>query len=395
MDLSTIPVNNKVAHGVRRVEIDYSHWWEQAKTLIDLGDGKPQQPQRTSPGTLASRRDRCVSMAPEASPSKSSHRLSAVSGSETETEESYSSVRNSMSSRPGGLLLRGMTEGGKETRKGLSRMPSASSIETEASVGARQREMLRGVLAPAIKGASLPSRGPPSPRPGLAVLAQVEPDLQEQPRSPPLTSPTKRPPFALQYPSSSTSIRQKPNSNRRVSRVGVSGIREFLLRLRTRATQELANSVGSLPPSSDLTSAPSSIISAPPRRSVSDPSTRPSTPSHSRRPTPSSLLQHVAASASESSSRGRSHSSSSEEDWDAELSPPRNSLIEIDNPSSPSSSSLRRGRTVSAGRPSTPSTARTEMMMLTTENMPQLLDKVKEVQENCENCIDILKGLTL
>ena len=392
MDLSAIPVNSKVSQGIRRVELDYSQWWEQAKTLVDLGDGKPQQAQRTSPGTLASRRDRCVSMAPESSPSKSSQRLSAVSGSETETEETYSLVLNSMSSRPGGLL-RSLTEGGKETRPGIPRMPSASSIETEASVGARQREMLRGVLAPALKGASLPSRGPPSPRTGLAALAQVETNLEDPPRTPPLTSPTKRPPFSLQYPSSSTSIRQKPNNNRRVSRVGVSGIREFLLRLRTRATQELANSVGSLPPSSDSTPAPSSIISAPPRRSVSDPSTRPTTPSHSRRPTPSSLLQHVAASASESSSRHRSHSTSSEEDWDADMSPPRNSLIEIDHPSS--SSSLRRGRTVSAGRPSTPGTARKEMMILTTDNMPQLLDKVKEVQEKCENCIDILKGLTL
>jgi hypothetical protein len=35
------------------------------------------------------------------------------------------------------------------------------------------------------------------------------------------------------------------------------------------------------------------------------------------------------------------------------------------------------------------------MMILTTENMPQLLEKVKEVQEKCETCIDLLKGLTL
>ncbi|GAA6023727.1 hypothetical protein JCM11491_002682 [Sporobolomyces phaffii] len=388
IDVSTALANGPTTQGVRRVELDYSHWWEQARTLIDLGDGKPREPQRTSPGTLASRRDRCVSMAAESftsahdiDPDNSSLDASGPSQSATDFQSLAAN-------------------GGANTRKGLPRVPSASSIETEASVGARQREMLRGVLAPSSKGASLPSRGPPSPRPGLAVLAPpvpplAGPDLPPPPRAP---SPPKRAPFNHQTPSSATSTRPTSNASRRVSRAGVSGIREFLLRLRHRAVEELANSVGTLPPpaASAITRSPS-ITAAPPRRSVSDPTSRPITPAHSRRPTPSSLVQHVAASTvSPSRPRQPSHSSSSdaEEDWDAELASASTtgSLAEPEV----ASRSLRRSRTVSAGHaPPTPQTkSGTEMMALTTENMPLLLDKVEEVRANCEICIDLLKGLT-
>lgn len=36
-----------------------------------------------------------------------------------------------------------------------------------------------------------------------------------------------------------------------------------------------------------------------------------------------------------------------------------------------------------------------EMMVLTTEAMPHLLAKVREVREACEACIGLLKGLTV
>ncbi|GAA5896216.1 uncharacterized protein JCM6883_006837 [Sporobolomyces salmoneus] len=389
----------KSAQGARRVELDYSSWWEQARTLIDLGDGKPQQTQKTSPGTLASRRDRCVSMAVE-----STRATRPASTTETETEETQLGSRRTSVSRPPSIVY-SLSSGGTN-RRSLVRMPSASSIETEASVGARQREMLRGVLAPPVKGASLPSRGPPTPRPALSTLVTANPNVEPEPLSP--TSPSKRPPFSLQLPSSSPSkspsVLSVQNPSRRVSRVGVSGIREFLLRLRHRATEELANSVGTLPPPPPLPAlTPISSISSggPPRRSVSDPTSRPVTPSHSRRTTPSSLLQHVAASSSlapmsdnnaRRGSRSSSTATSEDEDWDAELA---STQIE---PSS--SASLRRSRTVSDGTISGMTSMKEgagggkEMMILTTDNMPQLLEKVKEVNDKCRTCIDLLKGLT-
>ncbi|GAA5985443.1 hypothetical protein JCM5350_007768 [Sporobolomyces pararoseus] len=397
LDISVALSDKGTAQSARKLELEYSKSWEQAKTLIDLGDGKPQQAQRTSPATLASRRDRCISMAAESATSSL-----VISGSETETEETQLASRTTSTSRPPSVLFSLSTTSGSSRRTSLARMPSASSIETEASVGARQREMLKGILAPTNKGASLPSRGPPSPRPSLAVLSSSDPII-EQPQSSSVSSssPTKRPPFSLQLPPNSTT---SSNSSRRVSRVGVSGIREFLLRLRHRATQELANSVGTLPPPppphAQSSSQHLSSISGAPRRSVSDPTSRPVTPSHSRRPTPSSLLQHVAASSgSESSIHRRSLSSSSEEDWDAELasSATRSSPVEQSN----SPASLRRSRTVSTGNPSTTHSGSNkegggkDMMILTTENMPKLLDKVKEVQEKCETCVNLLKGLTV
>ncbi|GAA5961921.1 hypothetical protein JCM3765_006438 [Sporobolomyces pararoseus] len=396
LDISVTLSNKRTAQGIRKLELDYSQWWEQAGTLIDLGDGKPQQPQRTSLAILASRRDRCVSMAADSSASNSTSNL-VVSGSETETEESQLASRSTSTSRPSSVLFSLSTTSNSSRRRSLARMPSASSIETEASVGARQREMLRGVLAPVNKGASLPSRGPPSPRPSLAVLSSSGPIIEQPHSSPvPSSSPTKRPPFSLQLPSSST---PSSNNSRRVSRVGVSGIREFLLRLR----HQLANSVGSLPPPAPppatSTSQLLSSTSGAPRRSVSDPTSRPVTPSHSRRSTPSSLLQHVAASStSESTSRRRSLSSSSEEDWDAELASSRSGDSPVERSDSPAS--LRRSRTVSTGNPSSTISSLAkgggkDMMILTTENMPQLLNKVKEVQEKCETCIDLLKGLTV
>lgn len=149
-DRPSINALAKTAQAARRVEIDYSAWWEQAQTLIDLGDGKASRKERASPGTLASRRDRCVSLAPETTPPRSSTSPGLrplPSESETETEAKFAT--SAVLGRNGSTAPR------------LRRRPSASSIETEASVAVRQREMLRGVLAPTMKGASLPSRARP------------------------------------------------------------------------------------------------------------------------------------------------------------------------------------------------------------------------------------------
>ncbi|GJN91879.1 hypothetical protein Rhopal_004904-T1 [Rhodotorula paludigena] len=284
---------NKTAQAARRVELDFSSTWEQVQTLINLADGAPTREglKKTSPGTLASRRDRCVSLAPE----RELHRLSlrAASGSETETETSLA--------RNGSV-------------RAHQRRPSSSSFETDASVAVRQREMLRGVLAPPAKGASLPSRAPPAPRPPLPRLDSGASTT---------VSPTS--PRSAAQPLS-------PASARRVSRGGVFGIREFLLRLRSKATEELAASVGD-----------------------------------------------------------------SEEDWDA--SPPRNSLLDFDAVLEADMGSLaaRRERTrsviVSGGTGG--GAAEGDKMVLTTEAMPHLLDKVREVREACEACIGLLKGLTV
>lgn len=356
---------NKTAQAARRVELDFSSTWEQVQTLINLADGAPNREglKKTSPGTLASRRDRCVSLAPE----RESHRLSlrAASGSETETETGL--ARNS-------------------SVRAHQRRPSSSSFETDASVAVRQREMLRGVLAPPAKGASLPSRAPPAPRPPLPRLDSGASTA----RSPS----NKAIPLGVSHIASPTSPRSaaqplSPASARRVSRGGVFGIREFLLRLRSKATEELAASVGSatelLPPA---TLAPPSPAA---RRSVSDPATRPQTPRTAvSRPSapPSADFRSPAQPASQSDS---------EEDWDA--SPPRNSLLDFDAVLEPDMGSLaaRRKRTrsviVSAG--SGGGAAEGDKMVLTTEAMPHLLDKVREVREACEACIGLLKGLTV
>ena len=50
---------NKITQAIKRIEIDYQSWWEQAEALVDLGDGKPRKDStKASPGVAASRRDR-------------------------------------------------------------------------------------------------------------------------------------------------------------------------------------------------------------------------------------------------------------------------------------------------------------------------------------------------
>ncbi|BGP13032.1 hypothetical protein JCM10213v2_000951 [Rhodosporidiobolus nylandii] len=398
----------KTAAAIRRVELDYSQWWEQAQTLINLGDGKEvSQPQRESPGAAASRRDRCISLAPEKTPSK--HR--AASGSETETEATHAALGHG---RPEGrgTLLRSVTS--PTGRRIMQRQASTSSIATELSVEQRQREMLRGVLAPALKGASLPSRGPPSPRPGLSVITQpADPPASRTPsaeKTPSRGLGDNRIPLGVSHTVSPTTPRAKPpprvravSQSRRVSRVGVFGIREFLLRLRSKATEELAASVGTLP--LEAPAHPPSCTGGvtPSRRSVSDPASRPSAPSAAHTLGPSSLNPAIDAGAATSRRLSTSSSSSSGSDWDADLSPPRNSLLFGSEVGSKDSSSFRRRRAraqsalsvAEGGGVSVEGGGGKGKMILTTEAMPSLLQKVKEVKEACEACVGLLKGLTL
>ncbi|BGO96893.1 hypothetical protein NBRC10513v2_000832 [Rhodotorula toruloides] len=359
----------KTAQAIRRVELDYASWWEQAQTLIDLGDGKPRQDAtRPSPGTLASRRDRCVSLAPE-----KTDRHPPQTGSESEAE-------TIASPRP---------EAATVIKRQVERRPSASSIETAASVAHRQKEMLRGVLAAPHKGASLPSRAPPSPRPPLTVI--IQPDsaassvlLASGRRDSPLFA-------ALASPSTPSFSPEKPSpASRRVSRTGVFGIREFLLRLRSRAAEELAASVQTDPHLVPAGPAESDLAPAP-RRSVSDPTDR---PRQGSRPTPAvsiapPFLAHPIRTASNSTS-------DSDEDWDLEFSPPRPaSVLQLAAEDTTASLSRRHGRTSSvAGVPGKTASADSKLV-LTTEAMPNLLEKVREVREACETCIGLLKGLTV
>lgn len=391
-DRPSINALAKTAQAARRVEIDYSAWWEQAQTLIDLGDGKASRKERASPGTLASRRDRCVSLAPETTPPRSSTSPGLrplPSESETETEAKFAT--SAVLGRNGSTAPR------------LRRRPSASSIETEASVAVRQREMLRGVLAPTMKGASLPSRAPPAPRPPLPRLDSSKSNGKRvsgvprgvshtisptTPRSPSLPAATPLPAVAA----------------RRVSRGGVFGIRELLLRLRSKATEELAASVGSIPLDSSTRLSSASVAPSLGRRSVSDPSHRPHTPqragaSHLRPSAPP-----LAAALPSTSSPGRiSLSSESDEDWDADLAisaPSRNSFLDADESVS-AAVAARRERTRSvivagAGAGAGLGAGKGgELMVLTTEAMPHLLAKAREVREACEACVGLLKGLTV
>ena len=263
---------NKIAQAIKRIEIDYQSWWEQAQALVDLGDGK-QSATKSSPAATASRRDRCVSLAQQ-SPSK---RERERTGSEMETE---------------GLVVPRHPPPTAEHRPKYSRRPSAASSFETASVEERQREMLWGVLSPSSKGASLPSRGPPSPRASLALPLEPPPTRPSRPTkfpSAPSPSYDSKPLPGL----SVQRLPQRPNGIRRVSK-GVSGIKDFLLRLKLKASEE-GSSVDHPNPITKWFEDPVG------RRSVSSP-------------------LRVAAPATTTKS-GRTSSSEEEEDWDRQSTP--------------------------------------------------------------------------
>ncbi|GAA5942270.1 uncharacterized protein JCM15063_002955 [Sporobolomyces koalae] len=363
----------------QRIRVEHAFPWEQAKTLIDLGDGKVYHALRSSPSTVASRKNGSASMSAQTTSLRNRNPNASPSGSETEIEAAPSSLRSSMLQQQ---LAANSSLSTSRTRPGITRVPSVSSIETAASVGVRQQEMLRSVLQSGSKGASFPSRRrAPSPRPGIARLARAKTTDDGQSRFPSTSasSSQKRPALGLQRPLASYPDSAKIETSRRVSRNGATGIREFFLRLRHRATEELARPITP----SDLISSPCppSLASDPPQRTVSDPANHPSSPAHSQALLSPSLLAQPVPRARRTS---RTSSTSSSEDWDAELAIPS------------ARRPLHRGQTVSAGGPHSSATDPEDssgMMILTTENMPRLLDKAKEVQRRCQDCLEILESL--
>lgn len=270
--------------------------WEQAQALIDLGDGKAPRAVPTTKGPRRPPLDR------------------TNTGSSVATAFSRStSQRSSTLSRAGSASLR-------------LRKASISSIDSDFSVAARQRDMLRGVLAIPNKGASLPVRAPPSPRPPLSVLTGRSSDPGHrgpEARSSPMPPPTP--------------------SSRRVSRQTLLGIRDLISRLRSRATEELAASVGSVPPG------PAHVG-----------------PHHHSLPQRSFSETYTRRGPSSSSYPARRGSEDSDEDWDRDLG-----LAEA-----------RTGGAESCIREETSSLD--GKLALTAEAMPQLLAKAAELREACE-----------
>ncbi|SGY34549.1 BQ5605_C002g01651 [Microbotryum silenes-dioicae] len=326
------------SQAIRRLGIDYGAWWEQADALVDLGDGTPRAVEpRQTPGSIASRRDRCVSLAPSP-PHKGRWNDSAASSDENESAWGADSADATMTQR-------------------IGRRPSCSSIETSgfrSGMARRQHEMLRGVLVPGPKGASLPSRGPPSPRPTLAALHSNSAGLKGTLPFSRFTGIDGRPAVHLPPTPSKKSLR-------RVSRAGVSGIKEFLLRLRNKFVVEDLT----FPASAQFYQEPVDSLPSNGRKSISIPIDP--TLANSPRDHRSSMLRV---------------DSEEEEDWDqASLAPSPARQA----PTSSVSGGDYRGVVSSPG---------VERMILTTEAMPGLVLKVAEVRERCEECVERLQRLS-
>ncbi|SCV68457.1 BQ2448_578 [Microbotryum intermedium] len=337
LDPSSCYAPRPTSQAIRRLEIDYGAWWEQADALVDLGDGTPRAVEpRQTPGSIASRRDRCVSLAPSP-PHKGRWNGSTISSEENESTWGADSVDATVTQR-------------------LGRRPSSSSIEASVlrtGVARRQHEMLRGVLVPGPKGASLPSRGPPSPRPALAALHSNSAGSKSSLPFSRFMGNDGR--FTSQLPSTPSK-----KSLRRVSRAGVSGIKEFLLKLRNKSVVEDLI----LPVSAQLYHQSEDSLPSNGRRSVSSPADQ-------------TLLN---------SPRDRSSmlrvDSDEEEDWD------QASLAHCPARTAPTSSLSNghfKGVVSSTGL---------ERMILTTEAMPGLVLKVAEVRERCEECVERLERLS-
>ena len=338
------------SHALATLDIDYRSWWEQAEALINLGDGTKEDHQMH---TQPSQRDRAVKFPPG---------------------EGSSSGQPQPQPQPQQRLW--------------NRSSSVISFETNESVQDRQREMLQGVILGA-KGSTLPTRSPPSPRPPLSIIAPVR-TLQKPPPLGPVRAPADR-----------ARTRAK-----RTSRTGLSGIRDFLFRLKARAAEaELGEEVD------------------PSRRSFTDPIwTRRGSPSPSPTPTPSPAPSSPGVDEEE------------EEDWDRELGLDRSpslarsmSLAKL----SAAGGGLDEAEPSSARRKRTQSTRVARVgsglggingglgmgdsgigiggggsggvggegygacgrMVLTTEAMPGLVKKVGEVRTRLEECVRRLEGM--
>lgn len=335
MPFPSIEALDKTEAAVERLRKEFQAWWEAAEALVDLGDGK-EKPSRPSPAeeVVDAARARSVSLAvPDSSPSAAG--------------------------RP------------------RSRVISASSIESSTSVAERQREMLRGVLTR--KGDTLPTRSSDGPT-RAPLVALLEPTGAGsrwgvgKARGKGMPTSVTMPVIS---PRASKARKQHTSQNS-----GGKGIRDFLAKLRSKAaaTQDATPSAPIFPASSPAHQA----------RSVSDPSNT-STP-RSTIKTGTTLSTPVAFRPS--SSVG----SSSEEDWDIASTPPSTALsVEagLDGPKSLRRHYTQSEQTFQSRNDSPSAQGGPEMMILTTQGMPALLVKIREVRGKCEECIVMLKGVTV
>ena len=293
---------------------------------------------------MASRRDRCVSLA--APRTTGDHDLAAQMGD---------------------LKL---SEG--DERPLMRRGASVSSVDSRTSVSNRQREMLRGVLAATKKGSSLPSRGVPTIRPPITPLLSPVPTIAKSRwsyRSFPFTNNSIPHSATLPVlPTFATSdgrldVRDGTKGN------GKNGIKDFIFRLRTKAFEE----------------AKSSLHQAQ-NRSVSDPthSNSTTTTDTPRKPirAPINLRLDSPASQRKTTTISASHSSSEEEDWDLFSAPIASSSPATSGQSRDEQGSNECGNGL-------------EKIELTTEGIPSLLLKVDEVRDRLRECIVRLKGVTV
>lgn len=245
-----------------------------------------------------------------------------------------------------------------------NRSSSVISFETTESVQDRQREMLQGVILGA-KGSTLPARSPPSPRPPLSAIAPVPSGVG-----------------AKAAPLGPVRVPSEGAGGKRASRTGLSGIKEFLMRLKVRAAEAEMDREGEAD-----------------RRSFTEPGRR-RRESRSLTPTPASTPVTACTP-----SRPGGAEEDEEEDWDRQLGLDRapslartlslaRSGVGADAPGSGG------GReTLGARRKRTQSTRAGvggevgARMVLTTEAMPGLVRKVGEVRGRLEECVVRLEGL--
>lgn len=333
-DSPTCKALSKTMQKLEQLEIEYRPIWEQADALINLGDG------RTEP----------VESRPEVS----------ASGTITSKRQRCASLAP-LSTKM--LASTAEMEEGQVKREGRMR-PRRSS----ASLAERQESMLRAVLSSPAPTSSFGSRGS-----SRSTLAKPTPAIGlSRPSS---TSTTPVPPATLDRSTSQL---------RRVSMAGLSGVKGLLLKLKIRAAEEggLARSASIKPNAVSYTRSKSSGFPAPLF-------SFPTAPASLDNASPPQPLHSIAAITSPASNG----STSDDEDWDKDLvpSPPRAAL----------STSLRRSSTQPCA-----TTAKSldgafskrmgeEKMILTTQSLPGLLVKVREVQTKCAECISRVRGLTL
>jgi hypothetical protein len=256
--------------------------------------------------------------------------------------------------------------------------------DVRPSLAERQEYMLKEVLVnPVVKGESVPSG-----RIGRRLIARgrtQEDVVNVQSANSPRSSTKPIPTIGLfrqPYPASTrtTSI-SRSSQLRQVSLAGLAGIKDFLIRLRVRVAEDLSRSA----PIGNDHRFPEFSISADGRRNISDPvATMERKSSPVTKPLdPNLTIGSLHATAAILNSSSLSLPASSEaEDWNEES-------WAVDTISD--SVDMRRTNTEPSSSILEGCNAR---IVLTTESMPSLLLKMKEVQDQCTECLIRLKGLT-